>query len=890
MGRHQAGDFTPNWPQGTGPSSAGPPPQEDSYPFYPHSPTRDDPSARHASYDHRYSADAAQPQLQARGPNSAQLSTREPSHAGRNESQAQRQDQPYNREGSYERPYAGQPSQDQSVGNAPHQPEADHWVTPDEAYARGTGQQQPNMGSAYDAPLHGGDPEYGANLLNRQGSGHDTHLNTGGSGYDAQLGPGGSGYNTHPNTGPSAYDQSYSGGANQAQPDNSAWTGGTPAVPMHHQALHPQPMTHPMPAGFTGTYSVRRRTEHSSDSGTWFQPSSSWQQQPVPQDAPMAGVSHQADPQHSQYGQAPRQEAEARYGQYQHEPLQYQQAVPQGHDFEHAPSQYQQPQPSQDQNQQAPAQRDSFEHAPVHYQQPESRHGDSQQAVPQADQSQRSPPQHLWPEAGSQYDHRFPDQQAEPQHRQYQHAPFQQQQQQQQQPSYDYQHRQPQEQQAEPEHSQYQQRWGSQSPNQHEVDSQRNQYQHDLPRRQGSLQQQDEYSEAQQHQAQPQHEHGDRVQSQQLFPQYGQREQMPFQQQQQQQQQMLQQDRQYEHAPSDFHPPQLQYGQYSGEAVTQHQLDRPSHAVLRLPAAVADGAPFHQDEFEVEQYQHARPEQAAPTQAQHGGDAAWHQTEAPNPAQSYWRPSQHEQVMPQHEQGMPQHEQVLPQREHGAGAEEQQQAEPFDNQHEQPSLRHQQGAAHHDRYDEPGLQYQQAAPQYEPHHNLESAARLSPQEGSPVDRSAFSHRQQSEPEPPQFQQAPSQPAGREDAELQGNAPEAAMSGAEQYIPTPAQPDQFEAEQAWREPAGHAEHPDHQPASQHWQQQQQAPLPERDWELPQQQQQQQQAEAQGMSLHAQTAAWSGEAAPQQSSEEGPARSSSGKVILSALSGLPHCVYK
>lgn len=865
-----------------GPTSAGPPPQEDSYPRYPNSATYDDPSATHASYDHRNSADAAQPQLQARRQASTQLGTGELSHAGHDESWGQRQEQPYNMEGSYERPYAGQPSQDQSEGNAPHQPEADQWVSPEEVYARGAGQQQPNMGSGYDAPPHRGGAEYGANLLNRQGSGYDTRWSTGGSDYNAHLNPGGSGYNTHPNTEGSAYDQSYTRGANQAQPDNSAWTGDIPAAsayqaaPMHHEASHPQPMTHPMPAGFTGTYSIRRRTEHSSDSGTWFQPSSRWQQQPVTQDEPVAAMFAQAEPQHSQYEQAPQQESERRYGQYEHAPLQYQQKLPQRHDFEHAPSQYQQavPQPSHDEKQQAPAQRDGFEHAPVHYQQPESSRGNSQQPVPRGDQSQHAPPQYLQPEPGYQSERWFPDQQAEHQYHQYQHAPSQQQQQQQQ-PSYDYQHRPPQEQHAQPEHSQYQHTgWGAQPPNQQESPDQQeahshhHQYQHDLPQRQGSLQQQDEYTEAQQHQAQPQHEHEDQVQSQQVFPRYGQHEQMPFQ--QQQQQQMVQQDRQYEHAPSDFHQPQLQHGQYRAEAVTQHQLDMPSQTGQeeRLLQQQGGAAQHEVDE----QYQRARPEQAAPIQAQHGEDVAWHQAEAPTPAQSHWRPSQQDQVMPQREQALPQYER-------GAGAEEQQQAEPFDTQYERRSLQHQQAEAHYDLHDEPAQQPQQAEPQYEQHHDLEAAARPSPHEDLPAGHSAFSHHQQSEPELPQVQQAPSQPASQEDAELQGNAPDLAEHHS---VPTPAQPDQFEAQQALREPAGHAERPDHQPASQHWQEQQ-VPLPDRESVLSQQQQQkpQQQAEPQGMSLHAETAAWGREAAPQQRSEESPSRSASGKLILSAL---------
>ena len=923
--RHQAGGVSYNCPQSMGSSFAAPPPQGGSYLPYPSHRTRDEPS-RHASYDYAYSADAAQPQLQARGQASAQLDSGEPSRVGRYDSQGQRQDQPYNMEDSYSRPPAGQPSQDQphdSVDVFSDHPGADRWVRPGDAFAREADQQQPNLGSGSDAPLNRRGSEYVADLLNSHGSGYDTHLdaggsgydthlNTGASGYDTHLNTGGSDYDTHPNTGGSDYDthpdtggsgydtqpdtgapvygHSYTGGANNRNaPDG--WTEGIPAAgdrqaaPIHHE---PHPVSHPMPAGFTGSYSIRRRTEHSSDSGTWFQPPS-WR--PVPPDEVLY---EQAQPQYSQYDQAPLQDrqAEPQYGQYEHRPSQHQQPEPRHHDFQYASANYQQQEPSFNQNQQAVQQRDGFEHAPSHYQQPEP---------------------------GYQSEYRFQDQQ-EPQYSQHQHAPPQQQQQQQQQqqlqeqeqqqeqlqPSYaEYQHRQPQVQPAEPVYSQYQrEQWQYQLPSpqhpqdqwqahlsgQQEANPQHGQYEYEMPRRQDAVQQQSQYDEASYHYAQPQHEHDGQALPQQEFPQYEQREQEPYQ--QQQQQQMSQQYRQYQHAPSDLHQAQPQHGHYN-EAVAQHQLDTPSH-LGQYDSNLSQGGALQREEDE--QYQHARPEpqQTAAMETQEGEAVAWHQAEVPHPAQSE-PPSQHEQLMPQHEREaryespraepqqvyrQPAFEHSWPEPEHGntqaglpqqsdqterlqadagagagagagaeAGAVEQQQADPQSGKPEEPLLPRQQ--YDHDQYEESALQRQQAEPQHEQHQ--ETAALQPWHEDLPAGRSALPHKAESELSQ-QPGQVPSQSATHEGG-LQGGAREHAVSQAEQYIPTAPQPDQFEAQEAQR---AHAEHGDLQPASQ------------------QQRQQQQQAASyyrRGLSSQAQISAQGGEAAPQPSSGDGLSAGSS-----------------
>ena len=786
--RYQAGGVSYNRPQ-----SDGPQPQEGSYRPYSNHAAHDEPSIGHADFDYTPATDAVQPQLQARGPSFAQPSTGEASRAGAHEGEA-RQEQPHNMEGSYTRPYAGRPSQgeaDQVV--APHQPQVAPWLSPDGAYAREASQQQP--------------------------SGYEFHQHTGVLGYHQQLNPGAT-----------AHDQVYTGGANRDHTDPSDWTGSIPVVrwqqaaPGQEAAEQLEPVTHPMLGGsFTGSYSVRRRTEHTSDSGTWFQP---WQ------------------PQHQD------QQTEPLYSHYGH---------PQRDQFEHAPAQYQyqQPEPSYDEYQQGVSQHGQFEHAPAQRQQPQPSYGEYQQGVSQHGQFDHAPAQHQQMEPSyDEYQHHPQLQAEQAEYSQHQHAPPQQQ------PSYDdYQHAQWQGQPASHQYHQDQQQ--AYSPGQQEATLQHDQYEYELPQRQQSLRQEDRYDQDRlsSHQAQPLREYDVAVQSQrEVFPQYGQHEQGPF-----QEQQMPPQNRQCEHAPSEYHQAQLQSGHYD-EAVPQHELDMPSHPDQHEPLSQQQRGPSQQEGFEW--YERAMPQsqQAAPMLTQ---DGTRHQADIRPDSGQYEQPFQHEhdapyeapqsQAQQMYEQSAPEHTVTVPsyERTEAALPWQSDQYEHF----QAGASQEQESEAHHDQCEKLPLQYQQAGPQYEQQDS--PAAPPSQQRELPFGSSAPSfQRPQAESELSQPQPVPLQPAGtvHEDATSQWNECELAASQLEPDIPAATQPDQFEAEETQHEHAEHENLNNNQPQAASQTQEQQALLPHHEGEL-------QRPEQQALLYHGQGI-----------SAEGPARSSSGGLTV------------
>lgn len=472
-----------------------------------------------------------------------------------------------------------------------------------------------------------------------QGSGYNTHPNHGDSGYDAREG---SGYNTHQNTLGSAYDQTYAGRADRDAPGASEWTGSilvnrSEGAPATHETSTQHFVPHPsIGSGFTGTYSIRHCTEHSHDSGTWFQPPM-WQS--APQDQSVSHMHQQAQPQYSRYDQQQLQDQQVapQHAYYQGTPSQYQPFL-----HEHQPQdQRAEPQYGQtpEQYQQEAPQRDHFEHAPSQHQ-------------PGYDDYQHA---------------QLQDQQQEgPQYSRYQHepAPYHHHQQQQQQPQQaGYGGYRLQAQQSEPEYSQFQEEQARQQlpasppyrqerqpepfPGQQEVDAQLGQHAYEPTQRQNLLMQRARYDQADSlsQQAQPQHAGIYSAPQQQGSQQYGEQHQGAP-----QDQDVLPQQRQYDGAPSESHRAELQHG-HQDESALQHQRDVPHTSQHEHSSQQHWSVPPQQGgaslRGDVEPYERAMP-QAAATHGQDGQAAAWNQA-ALGHAPRYEQRSQHEQIPPEFE-------------------------------------------------------------------------------------------------------------------------------------------------------------------------------------------------------------------------------------------------
>lgn len=763
---------------------AGPQPQEGSY-TQPHRnlSTHDAPSAEDTGYgQHPYSADAAQQQSQARDSgvhDRDDLGSAGEANYDRPYEGQGGHDESYDTQGSYDRGYAGQHSQGRPAaeGGSYHQPQPD---PSDEAAASAAAQPQASMGSVSNPYLNQGGPGYDAHLNQggsdyeeRQGSGYNTHLNRGDSGCDDRGQPG---YDTHQNTSGSAYDQgSYTHGADKEGPGASDRTGGVPVAsrdqePSKHESGERQFLPHPsIGSGFTGSYTIRRRTEDSHDSGTWFQPQGL---EPAPQPHLAGHVHQQAEPQYRHHSQQQPQDQQVAHERDQ---------------FDVAPSQHE---PSYDEDQ-PPSQRSE-----LGYSQYVERPRQDQQAAPQGDQFEDAPSQYQ-PSHGE-YGQGQPlsQQQAEPQHSQYQHEPSSYQQQQQQQPSYN--EFQLQAQQAEPEYTQYQEEGARQQLSASPLYRQEQQHVHS-PGEHGATPQPGPYTQEPQRQELPgqqypydqvaplsQHEGFDLGQPQQESSQYGQQHQGAA-----QQQDVQPPNRHYGRGSSDYHQAEPQRPRYHSEGGLQHQRDLPHTSQHGHPSQQQGAALPEEDE----QYEHALPPMHAQDGQAAAGDPAGRGLAAPYHQHEQFTPqfepevlyeSPQAQLQLEHRQSVPEDTVPGPQHDHSRDEEPLQQSDHREHFQRAPQAQQAKRAG----YDEPSLQYQQTGPLYE---QQESAAVQSQQGELPYGQSAASSQQrQPEFELSQPQEAPAQSASQQHVAGLTTPP------AEQHIPAASRSDDNEGVEAQQE--------------------------------------------------------------------------------------------